>query len=281
MPRIIEARNIGLYYVQKPFRLIVAGGSGSGKTYFVQRLVNEQHYTTPFDRITYYLPDYLNEEAIEFGQQVEFKSGMPTLEDLSQIPSNSLLIFDDLMHECANSVLLKQLFGIMARKRNISLILIVQNIYHAGLRHIRLNSTGIILFKFYAAMDVNKRVVRDLGLKNLITSEQLNALYAARFSYIYINIHPNRHSDFGTLRTNIFDKLLTIYYQMEYIAIPKSDFIKYFKVIESNNGKIKAIKNAVEIKPNRKRKRSSLETKQKSKHYSEESNSGSTTGESE
>ena len=75
---------------------------------------------------------------------------MPTLEDLSQIPSNSLLIFDDLMHECANSVLLKQLFGIMARKRNISLILIVQNIYHAGLRHIRLNSTGIILFKFYA-----------------------------------------------------------------------------------------------------------------------------------
>ena len=43
---------------------------------------------------------------------------------------------------------------------------------------------------------------------------------------------------------------------MEYVAITKSDFLKYFKIIESKSGKIKAIKNEIEIKqkPDRKRK---------------------------
>jgi hypothetical protein len=42
---------------------------------------------------------------------------------------------------------------------------------------------------------------------------------------------------------------------MEYIAIPKADFIKYFKIIEAKKRKIKAVKNEITIKKKLKRKR--------------------------
>ena len=48
---------------------------------------------------------------------------------------------------------------------------------------------------------------------------------------------------------------------MEYVAIPKEDFVKYFKIIETKKGKVKAIKNEIEIKKNkRKRKKRRVET---------------------
>ena len=273
MPRVIEARNVGLYYIEKPFRLIVAGGSGAGKTNFVQRLVNEQHFSSPFDNVRYYCPEYMDGDVIEFKKNVQHYTGMPCMSELTQIEHNTLVILDDLMHECSRSIQMEKLFSVVARKRNISLILVVQNIYHRGLRNIRINATGIVLFKFYAAMDVNKRVIKDLGLKRLITNEQLDTIYSTRYGYIYIHIHPNSHYDFGTLRANIFDYFLSIYYQMEYIAIPKSDFIKYFKIIDAKDGKIKAIKNEVAIKP--KRKKQSSQKNNKRAKYSGDSNSNS------
>ena len=35
---------------------------------------------------------------------------------------------------------------------------------------------------------------------------------------------------------------------MEYVGIPKADFMKYFKMIEAKKGKIKAVKNETTIK---------------------------------
>ena len=171
---------------------------------------------------------------VEFDKDVELRSGMPDMNDLNQTRSNTLLIFDDLMYECTSTTLISKLYSVIARKRNISVIILVQNIYNSGLRNIRLNCTGMVLFKFHAGMDVNKRVIRDLGLADLITKTQINSIYEDRHSYIYLDIHPNRQFDFGTIKANIFDKFITVYHnRMRYIAIPESDFIKYFKVIEN------------------------------------------------
>ena len=40
---------------------------------------------------------------------------------------------------------------------------------------------------------------------------------------------------------------------MEYIAISKSDFVKYFKIIEAKNDQIKAIKNEITVKRNKRK----------------------------
>ena len=70
-----------------------------------------------------------------------------------------------------------------------------------------------------------------------------------------IDIHPHRHSEFCTIRSNIFDINFDIINKMEYVAIPKSEFIKHYKIIEAKKGTIKAIKDEITITKRSKTKR--------------------------
>ena len=125
-----------------------------------------------------------------------------------------------------------------------------QNIYQQGkqFRTLRLNATHLALFKFRAANDVNLRMIRDLGLTNQISRQLLEKATCERYTYIMVDVHPDRQYDFGCIRGNIFENNFTVYYNMEYVAIPKSEFLKYFKIIEAKKGKVKAIKNEIEVK---------------------------------
>jgi len=254
---LITAHEIPDSKLEKPFRLIVGGGSGSGKTEFVKKLVNENHFSSPFEKIVYCYPEYLVDVPAEFDQIVEYQPGICDLEYFASLPKNSLVILDDMMSECGNSDEIMKLFSVVARKRNLSVIFIVQNIYDKGkqFRNIRLNATGFVLFKFYAATDITRRILRDLSCVDLIRKRHLDQIYAEKFAYIFIDVHPERHSDFCTIRSNIFERNYDLFYKMEYIAIPKSEFIKYFKVVEAKKGTIKAIKNEIKIRKSTKSKK--------------------------
>lgn len=251
----------------KPFRLIIGGGSGTGKTTLLKRLVNENHFSSPFEKIVYCYPDYLEDSPTCFDQIVEYRPGLGDLSYFSNLPKNSLLIFDDMMYECGNSDEIMRLFSVVARKKNLSVIFIVQNIYDKGkqMRNIRINATGFILFKFFTANDITHRLVRDIGIKNTIPKRLLDKVYEKRYSYIYVDLHPESHSEFECVKANIFDKYFSIFNKMEYIAIPKSEFIKHFKIIEAQDGSVRALKNAIEIRETEssKRRRSSKKVKTK------------------
>jgi len=270
---LITAQEIPDSKLEKPFRLIVGGGSGSGKTEFVKRLVNNNHFASPFDKIVYCYPDYLCDFPAEFDQIVEYQPGICDLTYFSSLPKNSLVILDDMMSECGNSDMIMKLFSVVARKRNLSVIFIVQNIYDRTkqFRNIRLNATSFALFKFYAATDVTKRILRDINCGDLISNRQLERVYSQKFAYIFIDIHPERHSEFFTIRSNIFELNYTLFHKMEYVAIPKSEFIKHFKVIEAKKGTIKAIKDEITIRKSTKPK--------KRRREPTPSESGSTTSE--
>ena len=236
--------------LEKPFRLIVGGGSGTGKTTLLQQLVNKSHFSSPFDKIVYCYPDYLDEIPAEFDQIVEYKPGLCDLAYFTALPKNSLIIYDDMMNECGNSNDIMKLFSVIARKKNLSIIFIVQNIYDNSkqFRNIRLNATGFIVFKFFAATDVTRRLFRDLGIQSLMPKRLLDEIYNNKYAYIFIDVHPERHSEFITIRGNIFDSRFSVYHKMEYIAIPKSDFVKYFKIAEVKQGTVRALKNEIEIR---------------------------------
>ena len=252
MPRIIQGLDVGQNVLTTPFRLIVAGGSGSGKTEFVKKLVNKSFYSEPIENIIYCYPDYLTEVPTEFDIPVQYYAGLPDTSFMASLPDNSLLILDDMMIECSKCEDIGKLFSVVARKRRISVILITQNIYQQGrqFRNIRLNATAVVLFKFRAANGSNVRLIRDFGLSKQISRSLLDDALADKYSYIMIDIHPDRQFEFGCIRSNIFDKYNKIFYKMEYVAIPKADFIKYFKIIEAKKGKVKAIKNEIEVKNN-------------------------------
>ena len=263
MTRIVEGLNVASSKLQKPFRLIVGGPSGSGKSFFVKNLVENNHFESDFNTIHYIYPEYLDECPIsdfETETPLECTAGLPSCKDLSLIENNSLIILDDLMLEVSNCDNIARLFTVIARKKNISVILIVQNVYQQGknFRNIRLSATGLVLFKFYAGIDTNKRILRDVGMSSLIPNSIMEEVFSYKFNYIFVDLHPNRHSDFSALRSNIFENYFNLYYKMEYVAIPKADFVKFFKIIEAKKGKVKAIKNAVKIRSEKcKRKRKS------------------------
>jgi hypothetical protein len=296
MPRIIHGFEVD-DFIGRPFRIIVAGASGAGKTEVAKHLVKEIH--DDFQSIYYCYPDYLTDIPTEFDAYVHYHQGILTTKELATIKDHSLIIIDDLMVEASSSVDINKLFTVIGRKRNISVILLVQNLYQQGkhFRNIRMNSTGFILFKFRAAFDVNLRLLKDLGLKDNIKRSHLEGALSRKYSYLFVDIHPNRHSDFGSIRDNIFNKTFSVFYgNMEYIAIPRAEFMKYFKIIKAENGAIEAIQNEFEVKkrktaakksgsPERKRKSNRKSKEQKSREISasdsESVNSSEYTSESE
>ena len=256
MPRIIEALDIGYNLLQTPFRIIVSGGSGVGKTEIVKQIVNKQFYKEPMDNVIYCYPDYLNDIPTEFDIPVQYHQGTPDLKFMASLNENSLLILDDMMCEVSKCENISKLFSVIARKRKISIILIVQNIFERGphFRNIRLNCTGIILFKS-RSLSSNRALLRELDMSHLITKESLDTALSEKHQFIFIDIHPNHQNDFGSIRGNIFSYYFSIYYKMEYVAIPKADFMKYFKIIEAKKGKIKAVKNETTIKKLKRKKK--------------------------
>ena len=256
--------------LEKPFRLIIGGGSGTGKTTFLQRLVNEGHFSSPFEKIVYCYPDYLIDPPVEFDPIVDFRPGIGDLEFYSSLPKNTLIILDDLMSECGESKDIMKLFTVIARKRQLSIIFLVQNMFDKSkqFRNIRLNATTLVLFKFHAAKDIPKRILKDLDMDTLITSRSLDNIFKNPYAYIMFDIHPNRQSDFGCIKANIFERNFSIFYKMEYIAIPKTEFLKHFTIQEAKQDTIRQIKDEIEIreKPKRRRKNKSKKAKRRRKY---------------
>jgi hypothetical protein len=139
---------------QHPCTILVAGPSGSGKTSFVTRLL-----LSPIsmfepeiqDIVVFYAewqPDYV-EWRRRVQVPIEFIEGMPTEDYYDTVDSNTrrLLIVDDQMQKAAADGMISKLFTRGSHHRNLSIILMVQNMFEKGLRTISLNSNYMVLFK--------------------------------------------------------------------------------------------------------------------------------------
>ena len=263
MPQVVYGHEVS-NTLATPFRLIVSGASGSGKTELVRKMIHEGYFGNLRD-IHYCYPEYLTAIPAVFDVPVQYHSGLLSLSDIKDLEDGCLLIIDDLMLETSASESIAKLFTVCARKRGISVILLVQNIYQQGkhFRNIRLNATAIIMFKFRAGQDVNKRLLRDLGLQHMISADQLQSTLEEKYSFILFDLHPSRHSDFGCVRSNIFSENFRVFYTMEYVAIPKELFIEHFQIINQKNGKIKALKNEITIKTTKQESNSSKRSKKR------------------
>ena len=273
MPQVVYGHEVS-NTLAAPFRLIVGGASGSGKTELVKKMIHEGYFGSLRD-IHYCYPEYLATIPAVFDVPVQYHAGLLSLSDIKDLEDGCLLIIDDLMLETSASESIAKLFTVCARKRGISVILLVQNIYQQGkhFRNIRLNATAIIMFKFRAGQDVNKRLLRDLGLQHMISADQLQSTLEEKYSFILFDLHPSRHSDFGCVRSNIFSENFRVFYTMEYVAIPKELFIEHFQIINQKNGKIKALKNEITIKTTKQESKSSKRTKKRRTDSESESKS--------
>jgi hypothetical protein len=137
-----------------PFSMLMAGPSKSGKSFFTVNLLQHMHYIKPTPTRIMWCYGEKNEQqfkniALACGSiNIEFIEGIPCIQDITPDERN-LIIVDDLMDDAGKSKIISNLFTKGSHHRNLSVILIVQNLFHHGprMRDISLNANYIVLFK--------------------------------------------------------------------------------------------------------------------------------------
>jgi len=172
-----------------PWTSIVCGPTGCGKTIFVKTFLRYLSTMSDvrFERVLFYYAEWqeayrqlqydacvVKEKEEREGERrggggggggkvtqdcvgvtkkknlIEFREGLPRPEDYSSDPlSPKLVIIDDLMRESSSSEVIVDLFTKGSHHKNLSVILISQNLFHQGRgqRDISLNANYIVVFK--------------------------------------------------------------------------------------------------------------------------------------
>ena len=130
-----------------PFSCLIAGPSQSGKTTFVERLINHcaEMISPPPNSVVWHYAEF--QPAYErMMDVVTFKKGVPTDAQLKSYSGN-LVIIDDLMSEMAN--VSSDIFTKHVHHSHMSVIYIVQNLFNCAKNHrtMSLNANYIVLFK--------------------------------------------------------------------------------------------------------------------------------------
>jgi hypothetical protein len=137
-----------------PFTSIVCGPSSSGKSFFVEKFINniEQLCDTPIKEIVwcYAIWQPLYTRLLK-ENKCKFIEGIPNIESIvsndAGEPAPRLLVIDDLMREAGHSV--TDIFTKGSHHRNMSIIFISQNLFFKGKgsRDVSLNTQYFTVFK--------------------------------------------------------------------------------------------------------------------------------------
>jgi hypothetical protein len=205
-----------------PTSIYICGPSQCGKTEMTSRIIKHADtlFTEAPKRIVYaykcWQPIYETLPA-----KVEMFEGLPTrklMEEWTEIPVHVLLVIDDQLSDIVSSVDIQDLFTVLCHHRNISVIILGQNIFPQGkcARTISLNSHYIILFR----NNRDKQQISTLASQMYPGSSRtyfLDAFQRAtekKFGYLVCDLHPNSSDDYR-LRTDIIpgESTVTVYQQ--------------------------------------------------------------------
>lgn len=195
--------------LKHPFTMLIAGPTGSGKTYFVRDMINKATIICdPAPKSVTYLYG-------EYQKMFNSMPGVKFIEGLQEEVIKTLgggepewLVIDDLMHEASNQSFVSDLFTKGSHHRNISVILITQNFFMRGKesRNISLNSQYVVCFK----NPRDKSIVTNIGRQMFPTKiKKFQSIYEdatqTPYSYIFIDLKPDTPEK-TRLLTNVFNE---------------------------------------------------------------------------
>ena len=168
------------------WRVFISGCSSAGKTFFAKQLLDSNLFE--FSRIYYFHPDFHENKPVDWDhEKIIFIAGVPTLDEILNIPEKSCLILDDLFAECKNSKVIDYLFRVLSGKRNLHVLIMTQRYFSNGLFTLNIrNSCNIHVLMRNADELTNMRVARSLNLKEEVKLAD-HLTQNELFPYIFIN----------------------------------------------------------------------------------------------
>ena len=212
------------YIPDHPYRILIIGGSGSGKTNALINLINEQD---DIYKIDLYVKD-LSEPKYEFFVKKHENAGIKHLNDINAFIECSntmgnvyqniddynisrkrkiLIVFDDMIADIMSNkkfqAIIKELF-IRCRKFNISLVFITQS-YFSVPKDVRLNSELYLIMKI-----IDKSELQNIAINHSsdIDYKDFMAIYREctreRFNFLTIDTTLPASNPLR-FRKNLFD----------------------------------------------------------------------------
>ena len=124
------------YLIKTPFRMLISGSSGTGKTTFIENLLKSDRIDRKFSTVYNCYPNHLGNPPVDWHEtlncNVQFLTRLPDLRFFDTVEPHSLLILDDLWSETCKNEDLVSSFKIYSRKRQVSMIVVTQSYFSGG-----------------------------------------------------------------------------------------------------------------------------------------------------
>ena len=201
-----------------PTIIAISGCTGSGKTYFVHKLLNfrNEMFDQNINKIIYCYNIWQNiYDEIEKELPIEFHEGIVDEEYIKNINGcndHSILVLDDLQHKMVNNKNCERLFTQLSHHQNITVIYIIQNMYYPGLKTLSLNTHYNIFFKNLRDVSQLQTFARQTGFKNTLIESYREAT-SVPYGYLCVDLNPHCENDAYRLRSHILPPDYTIIYQ--------------------------------------------------------------------
>lgn len=183
--------------------MVVNGPTGSGKTQFCKRLVENAQIVVdpPPHKIRWHYGVY-QQAYNAMPRNIIFREGLPDPKEFDG-KTPTLVVIDDLMNEMNETVSL--LFTRESHHRNLSVIFITQNIFQDSKygRTVNLNSQYLVLFKNPRDVSQITYISRQMSPgKSSFVNEAFKDATARPFGYLFLDFKADTEDELR-VRTNI------------------------------------------------------------------------------
>ena len=205
---------------------ILSGQSGSGKTRFILRILQNMDKIFgehPPLKIRYYYgiwQDNYDQMKREI-ENISFQQGLPSEEELMDFTdpkTHTMIIIDDLMDEACNSQVVELIFTRISHHRFCSCFYIVQNAFVQGKKQmtINLNTKYVEVFRSPRSLLQLTYLNNQIFPNNpgLLINSYKDIMNQEPFGYILIDLTAQCPDDLR-IRTKIFPSERTIVYKYD------------------------------------------------------------------
>lgn len=211
--------------LETPTRMTIVASTNSGKTTFLQKLLENSKgmFRTDFKNVYYhygsaYQPIF--DEMLKTIPNLIFKEGLPVEEELSEISKNTnhnCIVLDDLMVEVNSNPKLEKLWTVYSHHYNLTILYLTQNLFEKGkaARSISLNTSYFCLFRnFRDELQVQHFAREVFPGKTKLFMQAYKLATCKEYGYLLVDLESKSDRRFR-LRTNIFPGENTIAYDLE------------------------------------------------------------------